>query len=238
MIYAELEIAKRHGTGARGIYRRIDRAGHGPLARWGVRPEIRQLLDTFLQGCEEAGIRRLREQDLSPEEYRAAWERLFDTSRLRQPAFGKAVTAEPPPHPKYAGGDLARLTDGLPGGDRYTENWVGWEGCDAVVTLDLGELQPLRQLRFSALQDPKSWIWLPRKIDVAVSADGETWHPAATLTPDRSERESLIHDFAADLPDRPIRHLRLTVDATETCPSWHHGAPGPSWFFLDELLVE
>ena len=40
------------------------------------------------------------------------------------------------------------------------------------ITLDLGEPRPLRQLRFSALQDPKSWIWLPREVDVAVSTDG------------------------------------------------------------------
>jgi hypothetical protein len=32
--------------------------------------------------------------------------------------------------------------------------------------------------------------------------------------------------------------LRLTVDALEICPSWHLGAGGPSWFFLDELRIE
>ena len=40
-----------------------------------------------------------------------------------------------------------------------------------------------------------------------------------------------------DLARRPARYLRLTIDATERCPPWHHGAPGPSWFFLDELEV-
>ena len=41
------------------------------------RERVRELLDAFLAGCERAGIGTLREYDLTPETYRADWERLL-----------------------------------------------------------------------------------------------------------------------------------------------------------------
>jgi len=234
LMYAELEIAKRRGARSGGIWERVD-------GSWRVRYEVERLLDDFLAGCRAAGIGRLREMDLTLDEYRAAWQRLLDPDLPQHAAFGRPVHASPPPSAKYSGGAVERLVDGLPGGDLYIENWVGWEGTGADVVLDLTGLQPSpTRLTLSALQDPKSWIWLPRVIEVEVSGDGTNWCPLARLEHRVPEQEGRIQGFEVDLGQvsGPITHLRLVVDALETCPSWHHGAGEPAWFFIDELRVE
>ena len=232
LMYAELEIAKRRGARPGGVFER-----HPDHGAWRVRPRIPELLRAFLDGAAAAGIGRLREMDLSLAEYRAAWQPLLDPSRLEAPSFGAAVRATPPPSAKYADGVAARLSDGMPGGDQYHENWVGWEGTDAWITVDLGAVAPRGTFQFSALQDPKSWVWLPRAIRVEHSRDGEDWREHATLKHGQSDREPRVHRYTGDFQGAAFRYLRLVVDAGEQCPDGHLGAGGPSWFFLDEIEV-
>jgi hypothetical protein len=249
LMYAELEIAKRRGANPGGIWEPIaSEADDVANTRLQPRPEVRALLDAFLSGCEAAGIRRLREQDLAPQTYRADWERLLDPALPNHLAFGASIEANPQASPKYAGGDVRHLVDGLPGARpgrgpvtrAYGENWVGWEGTDAVITLFLQGFEKVpTRLSFHALQEPKSWIWLPRSIIVESRDADSKWHRIATLRHDVDEHANLAHPFEVDLGDAgPLTGLRLIVDALETCPDWHIGAGGLSWFFLDELRIE
>jgi hypothetical protein len=249
LMYAELEIAKRRGASLGGIWEAHARAPESDGGTWlQPRPEVRELIEAFLAGCEAAGINRLREYDLTLETYRADWDRLLDPALPNHLAFGASIEASPPASPKYAGGDVRHLVDGLPGARpgrapvtrAYQENWVGWEGTDGVITLALHDLENVpTRLSFHALQEPKSWIWLPRSIAVEGRGPDSAWHRLATLTHDVDEHANLAHRFEVDLAAADsLTGLRLTVDALETCPSWHLGAGGPSWFFLDELRVE
>ena len=249
LMYAELEIAKRRGAAPGGIWE-PHRSGADEAAQIRLRPraEVRELLADFLAGCRAAGIRRLREYDLTLEAYRADWDRLLDPALPNHLAFGAPIEASPPPSRKYAGGDVRRLVDGLPGGRpgrgpvtrAYGENWVGWEGTGAVITLTLRDMERIpARLSFHALQEPKSWIWLPRTIIVEARDADSDWRQIATLTHEVSERTNCATLFEVDLTEaNPLTNLRLTIDALETCPSWHVGAGGPAWFFLDELRVE
>ncbi|MHC4101630.1 MAG: DUF4838 domain-containing protein [Planctomycetota bacterium] len=249
LMYAELEIAKRRGASPGGIWESHARAPEGDVETWlQPRAEVRELLEAFLVGCEAAGINRLREYDLTLETYHADWDRLLDPALPNHLALGASIEASPPASPKYAGGDVRHLVDGLPGARpgsapvsrAYGENWVGWEGTDAVITLSLQDLKRVpTRLSFHALQEPKSWIWLPRSITVEGRGPNLVWHRITTLTHDVDEHANLAHHFEVDLADTgSLTGLRLTVDALETCPSWHLGATGPSWFFLDELRIE
>ena len=33
------------------------------------------------------------------------------------------------------------------------------------------------------------------------------------------------------------RYVRVEVEGTLGCPSWHYGVGHPSWFFIDEVVV-
>ncbi len=249
LMYAELEIAKRLGANPGGIWESCSDAPEGFVGTWlQPRAEVRELLEAFLDGCKAAGINRLREYDLTLESYRADWERLLDPMLPNHLAYGAFIEANPNPSHKYAEGDVRHLVDGLPGGQpghapvtrAFQENWVGWEGTDAVITLFLKDQKKIpTRLSFSALQEPKSWIWLPRSIVVEGLSFDSKWHQLTILTHNVDEHANLVHPYEVDLINAgPLTGLRLTVDALETCPSWHLGAGSPSWFFLDELRVE
>lgn len=249
LMYAQLEIAKRRGAHPEGIWERDPSATtHARPAQLRPRDEVRELLEDFLAGCELAGIRRLREMDLTLDVYRADWARLLDPALPNHLAFGAPVEASPPPSPKYVGGDVSRLVDGLPGGRpgktpvtrAYGENWVGWEGTDAAITLSLAQADHrFERLSFHALQEPRSWIWLPRSIIVEGRGPNAEWRTLTTLTHEIDEHANLAHHFEVDLAGAgPLTELRLTVDALETCPSWHLGSGRPSWFFFDELRID
>lgn len=251
MMYADLEIAKRRGARPGGIWQ-----PDGDQLR--PRPETIALVDDFLDGCAAAGIPKLREYDLTLDQYRADWDALLDPALPNHRALGARVSSSPAPSAKYADGDVTRLVDGLPGARpgsapvtrAYGENWVGWEGTDASIVLELASAGatslPPQRLSFSALQEPRSWVWLPRSITVEarLAAPGNAgapgaWFQVATLTHGLDEVTNAAHRFEVTLePERPINALRLTVDAMETCPAWHLGAGGPAWCFLDELRVE
>ena len=72
------------------------------------------------------------------------------------------------------------------------------------------------RLSFHALQEPRSWIWLPRSIVVEGRGPDSVWRRVATLTHDVDERANLAHPFEVDLTDAgPLTGLRLAVDALD-----------------------
>ncbi|KAA3609477.1 MAG: DUF4838 domain-containing protein [Planctomycetota bacterium] len=234
LFYAELEIAKRRGLKAGGIYQ----PAHGDSTQpWQVRSEIRDLLDQFLQGLEAVGIRRLREMDLSVAEYRQGWQELFDLNRLQSCTLGTEIQAQPSPSPKYAAGDPKRLVDGMPGGDQCHENWIGWEGEDSTITLNLGRERLLDQVQVAFLQDPKSWIWLPKRVELWLSEDGDSWQSAAVWVPMISDRIPMQQTWKPSLGGQTARWVKLQVEGIKTCPDWHIGAGQKAWFFVDEISM-
>ncbi len=54
-------------------------------------------------------------------------------------AFRKKATALPGPDPKYSGGNMTVITNGVQGADSYKVHWLGWENEDPQITMDLGE---------------------------------------------------------------------------------------------------
>ena len=83
-------------------------------------------------------------------------------------AFRKPVAADPPPSPKYAKGDTAALTNGVRGAADFKVHWLGWEGVDVTLTLDLGKAQAVGEISFSTLSDFRSWILHPNSVACAV----------------------------------------------------------------------
>ncbi len=252
LMYAELEIAKRRGANPGGIWNLVDVGGlFGAAAgqqKLLPRTRISEVLEAFLNGCEDVGIRKLREYDLTLSTYQKDWQRLLDPELPNHLAFDAEVQVTPPANPQYADGNAAHLVDGLPGGRpgsapvtrAYGENWVGWMGTDATITVTPNKnLDSAKCLSFQALQEPKSWIWLPDSIRVEVCTLDGQWREIATLQHTVGDRENLAHPFEVALPtDHSWTAIRLHVEATKTCPDWHLGAGLESWFFFDELRID
>jgi hypothetical protein len=238
LMYAMIEIGKNDLFGPRGFF--VEKGG-----RYAVKPAMAALLDEFLERCRAAGVRNLNEAGLTPEAYHEASKRFIDVQIEGNLAFRRAVTADPQPSPKYAMGDLAVLTNGVQGAHDFRVHWLGWEGVDATLTLDLGAAKTVRAIALSTLSDQRSWILHPRSVGCSVSADGISFRDLGTITVEGDHRgEETVRPFdwrAGELFDpaalAAVRYVRFRVEGTKSLPDWHASAGGASWFFVDEIVV-
>lgn len=229
--YAMLEIGKNDMFGPRGFYEE-----HG--AQFEPRPEMKRLLEDFHTTCVRNGVHTLNESGLTPENYYSAALRFIDVQVEGNLAFRGPVLADPPPSPKYAHGNLAVLTDGVRGANDFRVHWLGWEGVDFDLTLDLGAIKTPHETTLATLWDAHSWILHPRSVTCYVSADGSQFQQVATQTVAGDQRnEEIIRAFTFTWTPRNIRFIRFHIEGTKQLPDWHASAGGASWVFIDEIVV-
>jgi hexosaminidase len=156
-------------------------------------------------------------------------------------ARGTAVRLTTPPNRQYQGTGRFTLTDGLLGSsDHHDGLWQGWLGSDVEAVVDLGAVMGLDTIRASFLHATLSWIMLPSRFTVSLSADGERWTQAGALSHEiPAEREDRFRfTFALALPTGSrARFVRVMATNPGPLPAWHPGAGGPSWIFADEIVV-
>lgn len=152
-----------------------------------------------------------------------------------------APTYRHPYSGKYEGGGPFALIDGQSGSLRLDDgNWQGFEGDNLEVIIDRLESSSIEAIEAGFLQDQRAWVFLPRRVEIAVSKDGKRYQPLATLrfplAPDGEVRRETI----SARPETPVeaRFIRLRARNTGTCPSWHAGRGGKAWIFIDEIKVE
>jgi hypothetical protein len=237
LMYAELEIAKDDMFGPRGFY--VEKGG-----RFESRPARVRLLEEFAARCQAGGVRTLNEGGLSPAAYCDSVRRFIDVQVEGNLAFRKPVAADPPPAAKYARGALSVLTDGVRGAADFKVHWLGWEGVDFVLTLDLGKPVTAREIVLSTLSDFRSWILHPASIGCSISADGLVFREvgARTLPGDHRDEDivrvfSWTEDMAPAGSLAGLRFIRFRVEGSKRLPDWHTSAGGLAWVFVDEIVV-
>lgn len=229
--YAMMEIGKSDMFGSRGWYEEINGA-------FVLRADMKQTLETFNETGVKAGVQFVNESRLTTGDYYASTLRFIDVQVEGNLAFRKPVTANPLPADKYSGGDLALLTNGVRGASDYKVHWLGWEGQDFSLTLDLQEPTQASVIEISTLWDGKSWILHPRAITCLVSEDGKQFRHLARKTVDGDQRQAAVNQtFTFDPPARPIRYVKFEVEGTIRLFDWHPSAGGTSWVFVDEIVV-
>ncbi len=161
-------------------------------------------------------------------------------SPVQHLARGRPVRLDREPSSKYTGGAGPGLVDGVLGSEDFTDGtWLGYEGVDFEAVVDLGQPTGVRRVACSFLRCQISWIFLPRTVELAVSADGTEFEVLARFEqePEPDFRDE-TRDFAVGCEPRDVRYVRVRATGLATCPDWHAGAGGKSWIFVDEIAVE
>ena len=156
-------------------------------------------------------------------------------------AVGKPIQLKTPANPRYPGKEgPACLTNGLMGGTTYHAGaWLGFEGPDLDATVDLGEPVDIKTLGADFLQVVGAGIFLPKQVEFAVSDDGKTFRPVATVKHKVSERESgpLLRRLVTDELGVRARYVRVHAVSVGHIPKWHRAGGRKAWLFVDEILV-
>jgi hypothetical protein len=237
LMYAMLEIGKDDMFGPRGYYSES-------VGRFSARPGMARLLEDFFARCEAGGVRTLSESGLTPMAYYDAAKRFIDVQVEGNLAFRKPVEADPPPSLKYAKGDLAVLTNGVRGASDFKVHWLGWEGIDFTLTVDLRKPIAAREISLSTLSDDRSWILHPDRVTCLISTDGASFREVGVVAAKGDHQgEEAIRAFSwtKDMADpglfAGVRYVRFRIEGTKHLPGWHASAGGLSWVFVDEVVV-
>jgi len=153
--------------------------------------------------------------------------------------LGKTATLAPAPHPRYPG-TPGCLLDGFEGSTDFTDGrWLGFEGDDAEVLIDLGRVETIGGVAVVFADDPANWIFAPASIDAALSVDGTTFSAAAHLKVEGRNGlpKPLVRTAMPPIAPGQARYLRLKVKNLGVCPPGHAGAGEKAWLFLSEVRV-
>jgi hexosaminidase len=140
----------------------------------------------------------------------------------RHLGFGKPVAYATPWHRSYPAARAATLTDGLQGGWSYGDGrWQGFQS-DVDVTIDLGRVQPVHYVTATFLGNPSAWIYLPDRVSVEYSLDGEHFTLAGTLLNENPDGKYVPFGVSVG---KDVRYIR------------YHAYRMKEWLFVDEILV-
>ena len=200
------------------------------------------LLDLFEQRVREYNIPAINERNNTPTDYCQLYrERYLPHDDGNNLARHCKVSYEPAPPMPYRNIAPTALTDGLFGGATYADSWVGWEGIDATILLDLGKNQAFHSVRADFLHQLGAWILLPKAVKYEVSDDGKNFtqfgKQEITIPEDRGQQVKFLWVGHNETQPVTARYIRIKVTGTKQCPHWHYGVGNPCWFFIDEIEV-
>lgn len=156
-------------------------------------------------------------------------ERPEASAPARHQAVGCRVAYATPWHASYPADGAAALVDGVRGSWSYKERWQGFLESDMELTLDLGSVRPIRSVVADFIQWHSAWIWLPSRVEIEISDDGQTFRSLCTVGndyPEEAERpEYRAFGWQGSAETRYVRYRAVS-----------NGRPG-SWLFTDEIII-
>lgn len=190
--------------------------------------------------CALYHVEALNERTNSPSEYCVLYRERYMPRKRPNLASGAKITASSPLRAPYHLLGTESLTDGIYGGATFKDSWIGWEGEDVTLTIDLGAEKQFTTIGCDFLHQLGQWILLPKSVTYATSTDGTDYVPFGTVTipEDNDVRVKFLNASHTSASPVTARYIKVDIEGTKICPHWHYGVGNKCWFFLDEITVE
>lgn len=143
-------------------------------------------------------------------------------------------------NPQYtAGGDMG-IIDGIKGETNWRKGeWQGYQSQDFECVIDLQKEMEISTFSASFLQDSRSWILMPVKVEFYTSADNVHFTLASTILNDMDAKdyEIKIKAFSGESTPQKTRFVKVKAYNFGKLPEWHQGFGGDAFIFIDEIGV-
>ena len=203
-------------------------------------PRVVDRLNAFYTTCQQNDITQMNEMRFSVQEYHDNYQAALTIAQKPNKALGKKVTTLTKPK-KYAQENPMVLTDGALGGSSFYANWLGYEGNDLEVIVDLEATQETHSISMAYLQVTNHIVFLPQQVEYFGSTDGQQFFSLGTVdNPFPLSKTSKVNDiqyFDLNFNPQKLRYIKVKATNTKT-PYWHHAAGLPSWVFADEIIID
>ena len=146
-------------------------------------------------------------------------------------------------NPQYSAGGEDGLIDGLFGYTDWRKGyWQGFQGNDFECVIDMKTIKDVQKIKLSTLQDTRSWIVFPRKIEIEMSVDGENYQNLGAAETkigieDLTVQKQLF-EVISNAKNTKARFIKIKAIQYGKLPEWHQGVGGDSFIFIDEIEVE
>ena len=144
---------------------------------------------------------------------------------------GKSIELVNEPNPSYKGKGAINLLNGLKGSGSHGDGeWLGFTPDPMIASIDLGEVTDINTISINFMESQASWIFLPEKLKVEISDDGENYQEIINITDCSDENVFEINQKA--------KIVKVSATPVQSLPSDHIGAGNPGWLFCDEIIIE
>jgi predicted alpha-1,2-mannosidase len=140
---------------------------------------------------------------------------------------------------QYNGGNDNALIDGLHGSTNWRKGkWQGFQAQDFETIITLANPKKIKSISAIFLQDQRSWIFFPTTVTYATSMDGKIWNTLNPIdvTVPRQDAYNEILPLPAIVNDT-IKYIKIVAKNYGKLPSWHPGAGGDAFIFIDEVEI-
>ena len=158
---------------------------------------------------------------------------------LENSAVGKSILMENYANKKYPGESKEALINGLGASINYRDpSWQGFEAEDLIATIDLGSITKINSVNVRFLQDQVVWIFLPKKVEIEHSLDGDNFDMIYESYQDNDfSFDQNIYNYLVEPKGIESRYIRIKGYNLDQCPDYHPGAGRPCWLFTDEIII-
>jgi len=142
---------------------------------------------------------------------------------------------------QYTAGGSDGLIDGIYGSENWRKgDWQGYQGQDFECVIDLQKEQSVTSFSANCLQDSRSWILMPKKVEYYVSTDNVNFTLVGTVdnTISAMENDTSIQDFYFKiLNPLQARYVKVIAYNYGKLPDGHQGFGGDAFIFIDEIAI-
>jgi predicted alpha-1,2-mannosidase len=145
-------------------------------------------------------------------------------------------------NPQYHAGGPEGLLDGILGTENWRKgDWQGYQSQDFEAVVDLQEVKDITEISARFLQDQRSWILMPTKVEYYISDDNVNfmYFGSVNNTLDPKIEENIILNFNVnETKSKKARYVKVIAKNFGKLPEWHQGFGGDAFIFVDEITIK
>jgi hypothetical protein len=145
-------------------------------------------------------------------------------------------------NPQYTAGGDEGIIDGISGSDNWRKGeWQGYQSQDFEAVIDLQSEKNVSDFSATFLQDSRSWILMPTKVDYYSSLDNVNFTLIGTIENNLDPKfdENKIQNFEYKSPiEIKAKYIKVKAYNFGKLPDWHQGFGGDAFIFIDEITIK
>jgi arylsulfatase len=156
-------------------------------------------------------------------------------------AKGKKIKIKGNAGIEYSAQGDKTLTNGILGSFDFTDGeWLGFQGQDIEINIDLEGTISLKQIDCRFLENQRAWIFSPESLEVSLSKNGVDFKSVKVyeINAEKQQEKETIKEFKVMLDSQKARYIKISVKSIGELPKWYPGAGGKAWVFVDEIVVK